>query len=83
LKRQSLREGLPLELGEGLRAFSLGQADLQKQLASHFQEIWCGALDSDNNDDNENNDNNDDNDDDDRSEHEGNLEFGEDDEGDD
>ena len=37
--------------GEGLRAYLLGQADLQKGLASHFQEIWCGALDSDNNND--------------------------------
>jgi hypothetical protein len=70
-------KGLPLELGEGLRAFSFGQADLQKHLASHFKEIWCHALDSDNNDDN------DDDDDDDGSEYEGDLEFGEDDEVDD
>jgi hypothetical protein len=77
LQQQSLREGLPLELGEGLRAFSFGQADLQKHLASHFKEIWCHALDSDNNDDN------DDDDDDDGSEYEGDLEFGEDDEVDD
>ena len=73
LQRQSLRVGLPLELDEGLRAFSLGQADLQKGLASHFQEIWCGALDSDNEDDNDNNDN-------DGSECEGDLEFGDDEE---
>ena len=77
LQWQSLREGLALDLGEGLRAFSLGQADLQKCLASHFQEIWCRALDSEND-----NNNDDDDDDDDGSECEGDLEFGEDDEGD-
>lgn len=88
---QSLREGLPLELAEGLRAFSLGQADLQKCLALHFQELWHGALDTDNNDnnddDNDNNDddydnNDDDDDNNDGSECEEDLDFGED-EGDD
>jgi hypothetical protein len=79
LQWQSLREGLPLELGEGLRAFSLGQADLQKGLASHFQEILRGALDSDNNNNNDDDEDNDEeDDDDDRSEYEGVLEFGED-----
>ena len=80
LQRQSLREGLPLDLGEGLRAFSLGQSDLQKRLASHFQTIWLGALDSDNDDDD---DEDDDDDDDGGSECERDLEFGGDDEGDD
>ena len=46
LQWQGLQKGLPQDLDEGLKAFALGQADLQKCLASHFQEIWHGSLDN-------------------------------------
>jgi len=42
---QDLREGLSPELDEGLKAFAMGQADLQQRLAAHFQGIWKGPLD--------------------------------------
>ena len=44
LQRQSLREGVARELGEGLMAYALEQANVQECLASHFQEIWRGSL---------------------------------------
>jgi hypothetical protein len=40
LQWQGLREGLSPGLDEGLRAFAMGQADLQQCLVAHFQEIW-------------------------------------------
>jgi hypothetical protein len=65
LQRQSLREGVARELGEGLMGYALEQADLQQHLASHFQEIWHGSLnnpDGDNDDDDDDDDyDNDDN----------------------
>jgi hypothetical protein len=39
-----LREGLSRDLDEGLKAFVMGQADLQRRLAVHFREIWKGSL---------------------------------------
>ena len=62
LQRQSLREGVARELGEGLMGYALEQADVQRHLTSHFQEIWHGSL---NNPDGDNNDGDDDDDNDD------------------
>ena len=39
-----LQEGLSCDLDEGLKAFVMGQADLQRRLAVHFWEIWKGSL---------------------------------------
>ena len=44
LQRLGLREGLSRDLDEGLKAFAMGQADLQRRLAVHFREIWKGSL---------------------------------------
>jgi hypothetical protein len=73
LQRQGLREGLSRDQDEGLRAFAVGQADLQQHLMAHFQEIWKGSLceevtenstDSNNDADNPDDDGGDDDDDD-------------------
>ena len=66
LQWQGLRKGLPQDLDEGLKAFALGQADLQKRLASHFREIWRGSPDNgvDNPDDDDDDDGDGDGDDD-------------------
>ena len=65
LQRQGVRTGLTRELDEGLRAFAVGQADLQRHLAAHFREIWKGSLD----DENANNSSNDDDEEDDDDDH--------------
>ena len=65
LQRQGVREGLTRELDEGLRAFAVGQADLQRHLAAHFRGIWKGSLD----DENANNSGNDDDEEDDDDNH--------------
>ena len=39
-----LQEGLSCDLDEGLKAFAMGQADLQRCLVVHFREIWKGSL---------------------------------------
>ena len=44
LERQSLREGLTPALAEGITAFAIGQANLQRSLATHFREIWKGSV---------------------------------------
>ena len=81
LQQQGLQKGLPQDLDEGLKAFALGQADLQKCLASHFQEIWHGSLDNSVNNPDNDDDNNGNGDDD---EHECKGDLGpEEDEGDD
>ena len=64
LQRQGVRTGLTRELDEELRAFAVGQADLQRHLAAHFREIWKGSLD-DENANNSSNDNDEEDDDDD------------------
>ena len=89
LERQSLRGGVTPALAEGITAFAIGQANLQRSLATHFREIWKGSLRDENlaNADTPSNDNNqegdredDDSDEDEDQEHEGD---GEEEEGDD
>jgi len=47
LERQDLREGLAPEVDEGMRAFAIGQANLQRNLSTHFRDIWKGPLSDD------------------------------------
>ena len=39
-----LQKELTPEVDEGMRAFAIGQANLQRNLAIHFREIWKGSL---------------------------------------
>ena len=88
VERQELREGLLRDLDEGLRAFAMGQADLQRRLAVRFREIWKGSLQdeatdnctSSNNDADDPEDDGEEDDDDEESDIDDNLGDGEDDE---
>ena len=44
LQCQELWKELSHDLDEGMKAFAMGQADLQQCLVVHFQEIWKGSL---------------------------------------
>ena len=91
LQHQELRKGLSRDLDEGMRAFAMGQADLQQRLAAHFQEIWKGSLHDEaaknstisNNDADDPQDDDEEDDDEEESDNEDNGGHGEDDENDD
>ena len=44
LEWQDLQKELTPKVDEGMRAFVIGQVNLQRNLAIHFQEIWKGSL---------------------------------------
>ena len=91
LQRQELRKGLSRDLDEGMRAFAMGQADLQQRLAAHFREIWKGSLHDEaaenstisNNEADDPQDDDEEDDDEEESDNEDNGGHGEDDENDD
>ena len=82
LQQQGVQKELTRDLDEGLRAFAVGQADLQRHLVVYFREIWKGSLDDENANNSGNDDDEEEDDDDDAEDNEDVHEenYGEDDE---